>query len=108
MARQKYGAGMKIDVEVESLSEALDAAKAKPDIIMLDNFSLHDAVQAVKKLREKFKGKIELSGGINLENLGDFKQAGADYISMGCLTSNAKGVDFSLLLRNQERGESCF
>jgi nicotinate-nucleotide pyrophosphorylase (carboxylating) len=97
-AREAYAGRIKVDVEVENLKQALEAAKAKPDIIMLDNFSVHEAVEAVKALKAKFKGKIELSGGINLDNLKDFKPAEADYISMGCLTNNAKGVDLSLLM----------
>jgi nicotinate-nucleotide pyrophosphorylase (carboxylating) len=94
---------IKIDVEVESLEDALEAAQAKPDIIMLDNFPLHDAVRAAEELRKSFKGWIELSGGINLENLKDFKEVGADIISMGCLTNNAKGVDFSLLIEGESK-----
>ncbi len=97
-AKKKAGKANFAEVEVESLAEAFDAAKAKPNIIMLDNFSPAKAKSAIKKLRPVFNGKIELSGGINLKNLKSYAKAKPDIISMGCLTYATKWLDFSLLL----------
>jgi nicotinate-nucleotide pyrophosphorylase (carboxylating) len=98
-ARKKYGKKMRIEIEVENLKQALLAAKAKPNIIMLDNLPAKKAVAVVKKLRAVFNGKIELSGGINLENLRRFVKAGPDIISMGCLTYSTRWRDFSLQIK---------
>ena len=90
---------MKIEVETENRKEALDAAKAKPDIIMLDNVRQKQAKKAVKELRAVFKGKIELSGMINMENLKAYARARPDIISMGSLTYSTKWRDFSLRIQ---------
>ncbi|MFH1586232.1 MAG: carboxylating nicotinate-nucleotide diphosphorylase [Candidatus Diapherotrites archaeon] len=86
----------KIEVEVENLSEAIEAAELEADIIMLDNFSPAGAKKAVKVIRSLSGAKIELSGGINLKNLRQYLSSGADMISMGELTKKAKMADFSL------------
>lgn len=86
-----------IEIEVQNLNEAISAAKANPDIIMLDNFSPKNAkkaIDAVKKINSKIK--IELSGGIDFSNLKNFAKLNADFISMGCLSKNAGMIDFSL------------
>ncbi len=95
-ARKKYGRKMRVEVEVESLPQALNAAAAKPDIIMLDNLTPKRAKAAVKKLRSLFKGKIELSGGITMQNLRQYAKAKPDIISMGALTYATRWRDFSL------------
>tara|TARA_Y100000310_G_C20703935_1_gene832872 strand:- start:9241 stop:10050 length:810 start_codon:yes stop_codon:yes gene_type:complete len=89
--------GKKVEVEAENKAEALEAAWAKPNIIMLDNFSPAKAKVTIKLLRGTgFKGKIELSGGITLKNLSKYSKLGADIISMGELTKKAKIIDYSL------------
>ena len=89
--------GKKIEIEVENEKEALEAAREKPNFIMLDNFSQKNAKKTIKKLREKgFNGKIELSGGITIKNLPKYSNLGADLISMGELTKKAKIIDFSM------------
>ncbi|MFH1390793.1 MAG: carboxylating nicotinate-nucleotide diphosphorylase [Candidatus Diapherotrites archaeon] len=89
--------GKKVEVEVETETEAIEAAWAKPYIIMLDNFSPKKAKATIKLLKGLgFNGKIELSGGITLKNLSKYNNLGADIISMGELTKNAKIIDFSL------------
>ena len=98
------GKSKKVEVEVETLKEALNVAAAKPDFIMLDNFSPTGARKAVHALRnEGFKGRIELSGGITLKNLKSFINADAGIISMGEITKKAKIVDFSLDIKKMEK-----
>ena len=98
-ARKNYRRKLKIEIEVESLKQAFNAARAKPDIIMLDNLSPKQAKAAIKKLRSVFNGKIELSGGVSLKNLKDYAAAKPDIISMGSLTYATKWRDFSLKMR---------
>ena len=88
-----------VEIEVETLKEALNSASANPDIIMLDNFSPARAKKAIKKIRKLCKCKIELSGGISFKNLRTYNNLGADIISMGSLTTNAKSIDFSLRIK---------
>jgi nicotinate-nucleotide pyrophosphorylase (carboxylating) len=96
-AKRCYGKRKAVEVEAESLKEALDAAMAGPDIIMLDNFPAGKAKRAAEKLRESgYVGKIELSGGVSFKNLKEYAAADADVISMGCLTQSVAGKNFSL------------
>lgn len=96
IAARKKHKNKTIEIEAETLKQALDAASAKPDIIMLDNFSPKGAKKAVSEIRKICKCKIEISGGITLKNLRNYKSLGADIISMGSLTTDAKGINFSL------------
>jgi nicotinate-nucleotide pyrophosphorylase (carboxylating) len=99
-AKNKYrGKGKKrvIEVEVESIIEAINAAGEEPDIIMLDNFSLSMAKKAINEIRKANKKvRIELSGGITLKNLRKYSLLKPDFISLGEITKNAVQVDFSL------------
>ena len=86
-----------VEVEVENLKEFRVMADYKPDIIMLDNFSVKGLKTAVK-LRNKYypKIKLEASGGINLENVRAAAASGVDYISIGMITDTPCVSDFSL------------
>ncbi len=88
----------KIEVEVTNVEDALKAAKAGVDIVMLDNFSPKQAKEAVEKLRKAGFDKVllEVSGGITPENLLDYASAQVDIISMGALTHSVKALDISL------------
>ncbi len=86
-----------VEVEVESLQEFLEAVAAKPDRIMLDNFSLEALAQAVKLN----SGAIELeaSGNIDLDNIQVIAKTGVDYISIGALTKHVRAVDLSMRIK---------
>jgi nicotinate-nucleotide pyrophosphorylase (carboxylating) len=88
----------KIEVEVTNLQDALKAANAGADIIMLDNFSPKQAKAAGETLRKAGFDKVllEVSGGITGENLLAYAQANVDVISMGELTHSVKALDISL------------
>ncbi len=88
----------KIEVEVTTLQDALKAAKAGADIVMLDNFSPQKAKEAADKLHKAGLGSVllEVSGGITPENLLDYAAAQVDVISMGALTNSVKALDISL------------
>ncbi|MDO9047978.1 MAG: carboxylating nicotinate-nucleotide diphosphorylase [Methylobacter sp.] len=86
-----------VEVEVESMQEFLEAVAAKPDRIMLDNFSVEDMVAAVKLN----SGAIELeaSGNIDLDNIRVVAETGVDYISIGALTKHVRAVDLSMRIK---------
>ena len=94
-----YGSGKKIEVEVTSTGDAVKAAEAGADVVMLDNFSPQQVRQAVEALKKAgFFGKVllEVSGGITEQNLLDYASTQVDIISMGALTHSVKALDISL------------
>ena len=87
----------KIEVEVTKAEDAVKAAKAGADIVMLDNFSPKLAKEASEMLRKAgCNVLLEVSGGITGETLLDFAQAQVDIISIGELTHSVKALDISL------------
>ncbi len=96
-----------IEIEVTNFDELREAVEYSPDVVLLDNMSPAQVRQAVEQVRlaERSKGepahaparkiRIEASGGITLENVRDFAEAGADWISAGALTHSAPAVDLS-------------
>ena len=88
----------KIEVEVTNLQDALKAAEAGADIIMLDNFSPNQAKEAGEKLRKVGYNNVllEISGRITAETLLEYASAHVDIISMGELTHSVKALDISL------------
>ena len=93
----------KIEVEVTNTSDALKAAKAGADIIMLDNFSPKKAKEASEMLKKANFGGIilEVSGGITSETLLEYASSKVDIISLGELTHSVKALDISLeILKN--------
>jgi len=88
-----------VEVEVESLAEFAEALTARPDIILIDEFSLSDMRGAVELNRKNERPvKIEASGSVSLETVRDIAQTGVDYISVGGLTKNIRAVDLSMRL----------
>jgi len=89
----------KIEIEVSTDNEALEAAKAGADIVMLDNFSPQQIKNTMVLLdREGLRSKvlIEASGGINEQNVLEFAATGVDILSLGEITDSAKALDMSL------------
>jgi nicotinate-nucleotide pyrophosphorylase (carboxylating) len=85
---------VKIEVEVENLSQLQEALKVQVDIIMLDNMDLETMKEAVKIV--KGKTLIEASGEITLEKARKIAQIGVDLISVGALTHSVKSLDISM------------
>lgn len=84
---------LKIEVEVRNTDEINQALEAGVDRIMLDNFTPERTRDAVKLIDGRVE--IESSGGITLETLRAYGEAGVDYISVGALTHSVKGLDMS-------------
>ena len=88
----------KIEVEVTDSNNALKAAKAGADIIMLDNFSPEEAKASADMLSKMGFGdvQLEISGNITSENLMEYAKAEVDIISIGALTHSVRALDISL------------
>ncbi len=98
-ARELYGNRYRIEVEVRSLQGALEAIENGADIIMLDNLGVDDVKLIVEELKARGlrdKVMVEVSGGINEENIRDYARLGVDMISIGRITHSVKAVDMSL------------
>ena len=98
-AKQNAPQDMKVEVEVNTTQEALDAVEAGADIIMLDNMS-PDEMRHVASLIPS-QVKIEASGGITLANVQAAAKTGVNLISIGALTHSSKALDISLELEPQ-------
>ena len=83
-----------VEVEVETWDELNQALEAGADIVMLDNFSQQQMIDAVKHVAGRCK--LEASGNITIENLREVASTGVDYISMGVLTKDVRAVDLSM------------
>jgi nicotinate-nucleotide pyrophosphorylase (carboxylating) len=92
--RQRTSHLVKIQVEVESLEEAMEAAEAGADALLLDGMSLEQMEQVVRR----YTGRIllEASGGITLENVRRVAETGVELISVGALTHSPRALDISL------------
>jgi nicotinate-nucleotide pyrophosphorylase (carboxylating) len=86
--------GKPVEVEVETWDELNQALDAKADIVMLDNFSQQQMIDAVQHVAGRCK--LEASGNITIENLREVASTGVDYISMGVLTKDVKAIDLSM------------
>ncbi|MBE8715052.1 carboxylating nicotinate-nucleotide diphosphorylase [Sphingobacterium hungaricum] len=93
--KQEHNLNIPIEIEVRNFSELEEAlAFSNLDRIMFDNFSPEDVAKAV----ELVNGKVvtEASGGITLETIAGYAEAGVDFISIGALTHSVKSLDLSL------------
>ena len=84
----------KIEVETTSLPEVQEALAAGADIIMLDNMTPEEIVRCKQEIAGR--AIIEVSGGVNKENLENYCKTGVDVISMGALTHSVPAKDLSL------------
>lgn len=94
-AREK--SAVPVEVEVESLEEFEQAFVARPDRIMLDNFTIEDMRAAV--MQNAGTIELEASGNIDLNNIRSIAETGVDYISIGALTKNVRAIDLSMRIK---------
>lgn len=91
---RSHDPGLPIEVEVKNLAEFDEALTLDVDRIMLDNMSLEEMREAVRRANGRVK--IEASGGVTLERVKAIAATGVDYISVGALTHSVKALDISL------------
>ncbi|MBN1682604.1 carboxylating nicotinate-nucleotide diphosphorylase [Candidatus Bathyarchaeota archaeon] len=92
----------KIEIEVESLEAAKEAAEKGADIIMLDNMNPDQIKKCLIKLDDLGLRKnviFEASGGITSDNILDYASTGVDIISLGSLTHSSKALDVKLEIK---------
>ena len=94
LIKEKIAKDNIIEVEVKTIEEVEEALNNNVDIIMLDNMDINIMKQAIKKINGK--AKIEISGGVTYERLGEISKIGADFISIGALTHSAAAIDISM------------
>ena len=99
LAKENVSFSKKIEIEVESVEDALIACENGADIVMLDNMSPEEAQSTLNSLKEKGLREnvlIEISGGITEDNILDYAPLDVDIISLGSITHQASSLNFSL------------
>jgi len=105
-AKAKVSFTKKIEVEATRPDQAVEAAHAGADIVILDNMKPSEVKKSVnlleaRKLRDHLL--VEVSGGVTRENLGSYVKTGVDVISVGAITHSAKAIDMSLELHRLKK-----
>jgi nicotinate-nucleotide pyrophosphorylase (carboxylating) len=95
-ARNALGERFPLEVEASTLHEVRKAVDCGADIIMLDNMEPVQVQEAVALIGGR--AKVEVSGGVNPDNIGSYLPLGIDSISLGFITHSAPSVDISLRL----------
>ena len=102
-AKTNVSFSKKIEIEVETLDDAVECVQNGADIVMLDNmtpFEVKEVIDELNKLNIRQNSLIEVSGGINENNIIDYVDLGVDIISIGALTHATRSLDFSLKLQS--------
>jgi nicotinate-nucleotide pyrophosphorylase (carboxylating) len=89
-----HSPGYPVEVEVEDIAQLEQAIAAGVDRVLLDNFTPDRIREAVKLSNGRVA--LEASGGITLENIREFAEAGVDYISTGSITKDIIAIDLSM------------
>ncbi|HKG41876.1 MAG TPA: carboxylating nicotinate-nucleotide diphosphorylase [Nitrososphaeraceae archaeon] len=99
IAKKKAASSITIECEAKNSNEVIEAITAGADIVMLDNFSPEEAAKIIKEISRmgiREQVKVEISGGITMQNIRDYAKEQPDIISVGFLTHSPKAIDFSL------------
>ena len=96
-AREQAPHCLRVEVEATTLEEVRQALEAGAETILLDNMSVENIRSAVRLAQGT--ARLEVSGGVTLENVRAVAETGVDWISVGRLTHSAPGVDVSMLVR---------
>jgi nicotinate-nucleotide pyrophosphorylase (carboxylating) len=86
--------GVAVEVEVESIGQIDEALRAGAEMLLLDNLTPDEVREAVARIAGRVP--VEVSGGVTLETVRAYAEAGADYIAVGALTHSAPSCDISL------------
>jgi nicotinate-nucleotide pyrophosphorylase (carboxylating) len=85
-----------VEIEVDTLEQLAQALESRPEIVLLDNMSLDQLREGVRR-RDAIAPEVELeaSGGVNLETIAAIANTGVERISVGGLTHSAPALDLS-------------
>jgi nicotinate-nucleotide pyrophosphorylase (carboxylating) len=89
--------GVDVEVEADSVEDAVVAVEAGADLVLLDNMTVDDMRQAVRLVAGR--ATLEASGGLTLESARAVAETGVDFLSVGALTHSARILDVALDLR---------
>ena len=88
---------LQVALECDTLDQVTEAKAAGADVIMLDNMDPDAVADAVKIIDGA--AKVEVSGGVTLDTVGAYANAGADLISVGLITHSVPALDIGLDVR---------
>jgi nicotinate-nucleotide pyrophosphorylase (carboxylating) len=97
LARERYGASVPLEIEVDDLAQFDMALAAGPDIVLLDNMTPELMREAVRRRNATAPGVLlEASGGVTLATVRAIAESGVDRVSVGALTHSATALDIAL------------
>ena len=88
--------GLSIEIEVRTKAELAEALAAGANHLLLDNLTPDEAAEWVREIGGR--ARVELSGGITLNNVAAYARTGADFVSSGAITHSARAMDISFRL----------
>ena len=94
--KRAAAAALPVEVEVETLDELDQALRAGAKRVLVDNFSLADQKEAVRRCQGH--AEVEISGGVTIERIPAIATTGADFVSVGALTHSVRAADLSFEL----------
>jgi nicotinate-nucleotide pyrophosphorylase (carboxylating) len=107
-AKERVSFTKKVEVEVTTAKEAVEAAQAGADMVLLDNMTpkvVGGCLTLLMRRGLRDRVLVEASGGIRKENLASYAKTGVDVISVGAITHSASAIDMSLEMRaSRKRG----
>lgn len=92
--------GVEVEVEVDTVDDALAVVAAGADLVLLDNFDLRMLADAVRLVGDR--ARLEASGGLTLETARAVAETGVDYLAVGALTHSAPALDIGLDFADSE------
>jgi nicotinate-nucleotide pyrophosphorylase (carboxylating) len=93
----RAASSLPIEIEVRTRAELCEALETGAAHILLDNFAPAPAGELIRVIGGR--AKVEISGGVTLENVRDYALTGADFVSSGAITHSAVAVDISFKLK---------
>jgi nicotinate-nucleotide pyrophosphorylase (carboxylating) len=93
-ARARAPHSLRVEVEVTRVEQIDEALAAGAEVVLLDNMDAERVRESVRRIAGR--AIVEVSGGVNLQTVRAFAEAGPDRISVGALTHSARAVDLSL------------
>ena len=96
LERVRHLKGLPVEIEVRTREELLEALEAGATHLLLDNLTPQEAARFVQLIAGR--ATVELSGGIHLDTVRAYAEAGADFVSAGAITHSARAVDISFRL----------
>jgi nicotinate-nucleotide pyrophosphorylase (carboxylating) len=96
-AARRSAPTLTVEIEAQTVAEAIEAADAGADIILLDNLTTAELREAVARIAGR--AKTEISGGVTLGRIPELTTTGADFVSVGALTHSVQAADISFEIR---------